>query len=128
MRATPEEAARWVEAAALNGSKPAIVNWGQMLLEGRGVARDPEAAFRWFSIAAGTGHADGINMVGRCYELGWGVAPDAAKAAHRYRVAADAGQVRKQAGVIARIPKDEGELLDPGWLILSLDTRQRQTQ
>jgi TPR repeat protein len=91
LHAPSEEAARWVEAAAHNGSKPAIVNWGQMLLDGRGVGRDAEAAFRWFRIAADAGYPDGINMVGRCYELGWGVEPDVAKAARYYRAAAETG-------------------------------------
>lgn len=88
LAASPEEAARWVEAAAHSGSKPAIVNWGQMLLDGHGTPRDPEAAFRWFRIAADTGWPDGINMVGRCHELGWGTAVDPEEAARCYNLAA----------------------------------------
>jgi TPR repeat protein len=85
----PEEAARWVRAAAHNGSKAAIVTWGEMLLDGHGVARDPAAAFRWFKIAADAGDPDGINMLGRCYELGLGVPSDPAQAAQWYGKAAD---------------------------------------
>lgn len=88
LAASPEEAARWVEAAAHSGSKPAIVNWGQMLLDGHGTPRDPEAAFRWFRIAADTGYPDGINMVGRCHELGWGTPVDLEEAARCYNLAA----------------------------------------
>jgi len=88
LAASPEDAARWIEAAAHSGSKPSIVNWAQMLLDGQGTRRDPEAAFRWFRIAAETGYPDGINMVGRCYELGWGTAVDLEEAARCYNLAA----------------------------------------
>lgn len=91
LAASPEEAARWVAAAAHHGSKPAIVNWGQMLLDGHGTPRDPEAAFRWFRIAADTGYPDGINMVGRCHELGWGTPIDLEEAARCYNLAAALG-------------------------------------
>jgi uncharacterized protein len=91
LAASPEEAARWVEAAAHSGSKPAIVNWAQMLLDGHGTRRDPEAAFRWFRIAADTGYPDGINMVGRCHELGWGTPVDLEEAARCYNLAAALG-------------------------------------
>lgn len=84
----PREAARWVEAAARHGFKAAQVVWGQMLLDGRGVARDPAAAFHWFRRAAEIGSLDGINMVGRCHELGWGVPVDHAEAIRWYRRAA----------------------------------------
>ncbi len=73
LAAGPEEAKRWIYAAAANGYAEAQAMWGQMLLDGRDVAADPAAALRWFRIAASSGHLDGINMVGRCYELGWGV-------------------------------------------------------
>lgn len=87
----PAAAARWVEAAALAGIVNAQIAWGQMLVDGHGVARDPEAGLRWFAIAAAAGSLEGINMVGRCHELGWGVPADAARAAAHYREAARAG-------------------------------------
>jgi uncharacterized protein len=87
----PDEAARWLYAAAQGGSARAQVVWGQILLDGRGVARDPEGAVRWFRIAALSGDPDGINMVGRCYENGWGVGVDPAEAARWFRRAADKG-------------------------------------
>lgn len=92
----PQEAARWVEAAALNGLVNAQIAWGQMLVDGHGVRRDPEAGLRWFAVAAGAGSAEGTNMVGRCHELGWGVPADAAEAARHYRMAADAGHAWAQ--------------------------------
>lgn len=91
LQKSPEEAARWVEAAAHNGVKSAIINWGQMLLDGYGVKRDAEAALRWFRIAAETGYPDGINMLGRCHEHGWGTPVDVEEAARCYNVAAALG-------------------------------------
>ncbi|MCK0209274.1 sel1 repeat family protein [Starkeya koreensis] len=87
----PGQAARWVEAAALNGLVNAQIAWGQMLVDGHGVARDPQAGLRWFRVAAEAGSAEGINMVGRCHELGWGVPADPRAAACYYRQAAEAG-------------------------------------
>lgn len=87
----PAAAARWVEAAALAGIVNAQIAWGQMLVDGHGVARDPAAGLRWFQLAAAAGSADGINMVGRCHELGWGVPVDPARAAALYRQAAQRG-------------------------------------
>jgi TPR repeat protein len=88
LAADSDEAARWVGAAAQHGFRAAQVTWGQMLLDGRGVARNPAAAFHWFRRAADAGSIDGINMVGRCYELGWGVASDHGEAIRWYRRAA----------------------------------------
>jgi hypothetical protein len=87
----PAAAARWVEAAALAGIVNAQIAWGQMLVDGHGVARDPAAGLRWFQLAAAAGSADGINMVGRCHDLGWGVPVDPARAAALYRQAAERG-------------------------------------
>ncbi|WGD31856.1 tetratricopeptide repeat protein [Ancylobacter sp. WKF20] len=87
----PEDAARWVEAGALNGLVNAQLAFGQMLVDGHGVPRDPVAGLRWFAIAAASGSAEGINMVGRCHELGWGVPADATEAARHYRAAAEKG-------------------------------------
>ena len=65
--------------------------YGQLLLDGNGVAPDAAAGFGWFNRAAAQGHLMGLNMVGRCYDLGWGVAVDKARAAECYRVAAEQG-------------------------------------
>lgn len=86
---SPEEAARWVHAAATYGNTDAQLYWAQMQLDGYGTKRDPEAGFRWFGIAALSKRADAINMLGRCHELGWGTPIDYAKAVECYRDAAE---------------------------------------
>jgi TPR repeat protein len=110
---SPQEAARWVEAAALNGSKPAILNWGQMLLDGHGVARDPEAAFRWFRIAAQAGDVDGVNMVGRCHEHGWGVPQDVEEAGRCYNFAAGLGHHWAMFNLAMLVLEGKGIASDP---------------
>jgi uncharacterized protein len=87
---TPEEAARFVYAAARYGLVEAQTALGQILLDGRGVPVDRAAAARWFAIAAEAGYAPALNMLGRCCELGWGVAVDLVRAADCYRLAAEA--------------------------------------
>lgn len=114
LAAGPEEAARWIYAAAVNGYAEAQAMWGQMLLDGRDVAADPAAALRWFRIAASSGHLDGINMVGRCYELGWGVDADPAEAARWFRQAADKGHDWACFNLATLLLKGEGVTPDLG--------------
>lgn len=80
-----------IKLAAEAGFADAQALYGQMLLDGAGVAKDQVAAIGWFRKAAGQGHAMAINMIGRCYDLGWGVAIDKARAAEWFRIAADKG-------------------------------------
>ncbi len=87
----PGERAAFLRALAEDGEAEAQALYGQLLLDGNGVARDPAAAFTWFNRAAAQGHLMGLNMVGRCYDLGWGVAIDKVRAAECYRVAAEQG-------------------------------------
>ncbi len=87
----PEEAARWLNAGAHFGLVEAQTALGQILLDGRGVARDAVAAAQWFAIAAGAGHPPADNMLGRCWERGWGLTADFPRAAACYRTAAEAG-------------------------------------
>lgn len=87
----PGERAAFLLARAEDGDADAQALYGQLLLDGNGVARDPAAGFGWFNRAAAQGHLMGLNMVGRCYDLGWGVAIDKARAADCYRVAAERG-------------------------------------
>jgi TPR repeat protein len=86
-----EEAARWLAAGAYYGLVEAQTALGQILLDGRGVARDAPAAAHWFAIAATAGHAPAHNMLGRCCEQGWGLAVDYPRAASCYHAAAEAG-------------------------------------
>ena len=88
---TPEERAAFVHACAAAGEAEAQAIYGQMLLDGTGVAADPRAALGWFVKAAAQHHLIAINMVGRCYDLGWGTAPDKSRAAECYRIAAERG-------------------------------------
>ena len=85
------EPAVFVREAAEAGLAEAQAAYGQMLLDGAGVAAEPRAAFGWFSKAAGQGHLMAVNMVGRCYDLGWGVPVDKAAAARWFRAAAEGG-------------------------------------
>jgi uncharacterized protein len=87
----PKDVAQWLHAAAKYGLVEAQTALAQVLLDGRGVARDSVAAAGWFAIAAAAGHVPAINMLGRCCELGWGVDTDLPRAADCYRRAAAAG-------------------------------------
>jgi TPR repeat protein len=87
----PEERAAFLRQLAESGEAEAQALYGQLLLDGNGVARDEVAGFAWFNRAAAKGHLMALNMVGRCYDLGWGVAIDKARAADCYRVAAERG-------------------------------------
>lgn len=114
LEAEPAQSAVLVRAAAHNGIKSAQVVFGQMLLDGTGVARDPEAACRWFAIAADAGSLDGVNMVGRCHEKGWGVPRDLGEAARRYRAAAEQGHVWAQFNLASLLVNADDFAADPG--------------
>ncbi|MGY3023628.1 TPR repeat protein [Pseudomonas lurida] len=88
---SPVRAAQAILVAAKAGVVEAQALLGQILLEGRGIARDEALALRWFQIAAKGGHLMARNMAGRCLEQGWGCAADEAAAAREYRLAAEAG-------------------------------------
>ncbi len=89
---SPENAAKWVYAAAIAGDNDAQMLWGRMLLDGYGTKADADAAYRWFGIAATHRRPDAVTMLGRCHERGWGVAPDDTEAAALYREAAAANE------------------------------------
>ena len=86
-----DQAVPRIEAAARDGVVEAMLVLGQMLLDGRAVARDPAWAAAWFAVAAAAGNPMGTNMLGRCHECGWGVPADRARAADLYARAAQAG-------------------------------------
>lgn len=88
---SPARAAQAILLAARAGLLDAQALLGQILLEGRGIARDQSLAVRWFGIAAQGGHLMARNMLGRCHEHGWGCTADAAIAARHYRQAAEGG-------------------------------------
>lgn len=87
----PRTYAKAVMRTAELGDLDAQATLGQLLLDGRGIARDPQLALTWFRIAARQGHVMAGNMVGRCLENGWGCEIDLSEAARHYRQAANAG-------------------------------------
>ena len=91
LAASPEAAAALIRAGAQAGLPDAQAYYGQLLLDGQGVAAAPAEAFRQFGLAAASGHVMAINMVGRCHEKGWGTPVDPVAAAACYRRAAEAG-------------------------------------
>lgn len=80
-----------IRAAAQRGVARAQLLYGQMLLDGKQVARDERAAFHWFECAALGGELMAINMVGRCLDQGWGVAASQKMALPWFRRAAERG-------------------------------------
>jgi TPR repeat protein len=91
LRGSPEERAAVLHELAEQGVVEAQALYGQVLLDGNGVARDRPAAFRWFVKAARRQHLMALNMLGRCYDLGWGTSIDKTRAAECYSVAAERG-------------------------------------
>lgn len=107
----PREAARSIRYAAERGSVAAQLVLGQILLDGRGTARDPEAALIWFERAAKGGDAEAWNMVGRCHERGWGVPQDYGRAAGYFEEAIRRGHVWAKVN-LAQILMRLGDLAD----------------
>ena len=88
---SPEARAAFMRVAAEAGIAEAQAVYGQMLLDGHGVARDAVAALGWFTRAAAQHHVMALNMVGRCYDLGWGTPVRKDRAAQCFRLAAEQG-------------------------------------
>lgn len=88
---SPETRAAFVLEAAEAGVAEAQAVYGQMLLDGHGVARDEQQALIWFKRAAAQHHVMALNMVGRCYDLGWGTPVCKVRAAECFRLAAEQG-------------------------------------
>ncbi len=91
LKGPAEELARWLLAAAEQGVSSAQANYGQMLLDGIGLAPDQAQALHWFKAAARADHVMAMNMVGRCYENGWGTKPNQDIATYWFRLAANRG-------------------------------------
>ncbi|MGN6268956.1 MAG: tetratricopeptide repeat protein [Sphingomonas sp.] len=116
----PETRATFIRAAAEAGLAEAQAVYGQMLLDGHGVARDEAAALGWFTRAAAQHHVMALNMVGRCYDLGWGTPVMKDRAAACFRLAAEQGldwAMYNYATLLALgqgVPEDKPQALD--WL------------
>lgn len=93
LAANPGEAASAIYRAAGRGIASAQVVYAQLLLDGRGVARDPVLALRWFERAAKSGEPEAWNMVGRCHEKGWGTPQDYVRAIPYFERAITLGHV-----------------------------------
>ncbi|WP_245653536.1 tetratricopeptide repeat protein [Sphingomonas pituitosa] len=87
------EAAGAIHGAARRGSAAAQLVYAQLLLDGRGVARDPVAALAWFQRAAEQGEPEAWNMIGRCHEKGWGTTQDYVRAIPYFERAIALGHV-----------------------------------
>ena len=101
-----------MRAAAEGGEAEAQALYGQMLLDGREVARDDAAALGWFTRAAAQDHLMALNMVGRCYDLGWGTPVDKARAAECFRIGADRGLAEAQYNYATLLALGEGVAQD----------------
>lgn len=88
----PQAALEWYSKAAEARNSDAMVNVGQMLAGGRGVAapRLPEAA-EWFSKAADLGNPKAKFLLAECFFYSKGVTRDPKRAVELLRSAADAG-------------------------------------
>jgi TPR repeat protein len=114
----PEQVAAFLLAAAEQGAVAAQLRYGQILLDGQGVARDPAAALDWFGRAARAGDPMAMNMVGRCLEQGWGCRRDPTLAAAWFEAAALRGldwglyNYATLAALGDGIPQDRARALD----------------
>ncbi len=90
------QAAHWYRHAAEGGLDWGQYNLANMVLRGRGLARDVPWAFRLFLAAARQGHAKSMNMVARFLEEGWIGPIDQAQAVSWYQCAAEGGDFRAQ--------------------------------
>lgn len=122
----PDLAARLVGAAARYGLVEAQVILGQMLLDGRGIARDPVGAAGWFSAAAGAGYPPAINMLGRCHECGWGMPANFEAAALLYHKAARLGLDWAQFNFANLLLRGLGVARDRGAALVWLHRAARQ--
>jgi len=117
---SPAERAAFVRNVAEAGVAEAQAVYGQMLLDGHGVARDERAALGWFKRAAAQRHVMALNMVGSCYDLGWGKLVMKDRAAECFRLAAEQGldwAMYNYATLLALgegVAEDKAEALD--WL------------
>jgi uncharacterized protein len=71
-------------------------NFGNALLDGRGVTRDQRRALYWYVCAACQGHARAMNLAARCLEEGWGCRRNPSEAAYWYQRSAESGYFRAQ--------------------------------
>jgi TPR repeat protein len=76
----PEEAVRWISAAAEGGSPRAQTKLGLMYAQGQGLTKDPTQAVVWYQRAADQNYAVAQNNLGVMYAQGLGVPKDTTEA------------------------------------------------
>ncbi len=112
---TPEQIAVGLRLAAEQGVVEAQALFGQVLLDGQGVAVDQIQALQWFKTASESNHPMAINMVGRCLENGWGIEANPSEAVAWYKRAAELGLdwgMYNYANILARgvvVPQNRAE-------------------
>ena len=113
--ATPEmdEAVRWYRAAAEQGNAQAQLRLGDILFEGRGVARDLPEAVRWYRAAAGKGSGRAAYNLALMERQGFGVAADPASAAKWYVTAFERGVARAALDLAVMYANGDGVERDP---------------
>jgi TPR repeat protein len=85
----PDEAARWLQAAAEGGNKDAESFFGQYHLGVYGKQGDLDKAFIYLKRAAEKGNGDAIYWLGECYANGWGTDQNPRQAIHYLTMASD---------------------------------------
>lgn|GEM_PF-2527144 len=87
----PEEAFRWMLAAANGGSIAAALPVADRYEHGTGVPANPTEALRWYRVSAAHGSAQAANSIGALYSRGTGVEADAKEAVRWFQKAAQGG-------------------------------------
>jgi hypothetical protein len=90
-----EAYALWA-ALAEKGNPSGILNAADMLMAGRGVARDPAAAAAWWAKGAAMGDGASLHSLSRAHREGVGAPLDAAEADRLLALAAEAGAAGAQ--------------------------------
>ncbi|MGI4959475.1 MAG: tetratricopeptide repeat protein [Janthinobacterium lividum] len=108
-------AAAFYRRAANSGDDWGRYNLANMLLRGRGVARDRREAWRLFHAAATSGHAKSMNLVGRFLEEGWDRPRDPSGARVWYRHSAEAGDYRGRHNLATSLTEDGHHDEALGW-------------
>lgn len=86
-----EDAIVWQQRAADAGYQAAVVNLGQMYLDGQAVDQDYARAYQLFSDAVATGEPAAYTALGWVYRAGVGVEQDYREAMYWYTQGADIG-------------------------------------
>ena len=89
-------AASYYKLAADKGLNWGLYNFANLLIKGKGTAKNVSLAYDLYHQAALKGHAKSMNLVGRFYEEGWLFEVDLEEATDWYRRSASAGDFRGQ--------------------------------